>query len=77
MQRLQQALDRLPKVSGPGAPAGRVHRLRLNDVLNAAEAEAKQMKDEYVTWSTLLALARPRTGWAEVFRAAGLTVEKP
>jgi ATP-dependent Clp protease ATP-binding subunit ClpB len=79
MQRLQQALDRLPKVSGPGAPAGQVYIApRLNDVLNAAEAEAKQMKDEYVSVEhILLALARLKDGVvAEVFRAAGLTVEK-
>ena len=79
MQRLQQALDRLPKVSGPGAPAGQVYIApRLNDVLNAAEAEAKQMKDEYVSVEhILLALARLKDGVvAEAFRAAGLTVEK-
>ena len=79
MQRLQQALDRLPKVSGPGAPAGQVYIApRLNDVLNAAEAEAKQMKDEYVSVEhILLALARVKDGAvAETFRAAGLTAEK-
>jgi ATP-dependent Clp protease ATP-binding subunit ClpB len=79
MQRLQQALDRLPRVSGPGAPAGQVYIApRLNDVLNAAEAEAKQMKDEYVSVEhILLALARLKDGVvADAFRAAGLTVEK-
>ena len=51
---------------------------RLNEVLNAAEAEAKQMKDEYVSVEhMLLALARLKDGVvAEVFRAAGLSVEK-
>ncbi|OLB93748.1 MAG: ATP-dependent chaperone ClpB [Candidatus Rokubacteria bacterium 13_1_40CM_68_15] len=78
-QRLQQALERLPRVSGPGAPAGQVYVApRANDVLTKAEAEAQGMKDEYVSVEhLLLALAEVKDGAvAEAFRAAGFTRAK-
>jgi len=78
-QRLQQAISRLPRVSGPGAPAGQVYvSPRVNEVLNTAEAEAQRMKDEYVSAEhVLLALAEVKDGAvAETFRAAGLTKDK-
>ncbi|HEY7678711.1 MAG TPA: Clp protease N-terminal domain-containing protein, partial [Candidatus Methylomirabilis sp.] len=79
IQRLQQALGRLPRVSGPGAPAGQVYGSpRLNGILEAAEAEAQRMKDEYVSVEhLLLALADLKDGAvAEAFHGAGLTREK-
>jgi ATP-dependent Clp protease ATP-binding subunit ClpB len=79
LQQLQQALERMPRVSGPGAPAGQVYiAARLNDVLNAAETEAQRMKDEYVSVEhLLLALAGLKDGAvAEAFRSAGLMREK-
>jgi ATP-dependent Clp protease ATP-binding subunit ClpB len=77
--RLQQALGRLPRVSGPGAGPGQVYvSPRVNEVLNAAEAEAQRMKDEYVSVEhLLLALADLKDGAvSEAFRAAGLTRER-
>jgi ATP-dependent Clp protease ATP-binding subunit ClpB len=79
IQRLEQDLGRLPRVSGPSPGAGQVYvSSRLNDVLNAAEAEARRMKDEYVSVEhLLLALADLKDGAvAEAFRAAGLTRDK-
>jgi len=79
VQRLQQALERLPRVSGPGAPAGQVYIApRVNEILNGAETEAQRMKDEYVSVEhLLLALADLKDGTvAEALRAAGLTREK-
>src|SRR5512132_3753159 len=79
VQRLQQALDRLPRVSGPGAPAGQVYIApRVNEVLTGAEAEAQRMKDEYVSVEhLLLALADLKDGAvADALRSAGLTREK-
>jgi ATP-dependent Clp protease ATP-binding subunit ClpB len=79
IQRLQQAVERMPRVSGPGAPSGQVYVApRVNEVLNGAEAEAQRMKDEYVSVEhLLLALAAIKDGAvAEAFRAAGLTREK-
>ena len=79
VQRLEQVLDRLPRVSGPGAPAGQVYIApRVNEILTGAETEAQRMKDEYVSVEhLLLALADLKDGTvAEAFRAAGLTREK-
>jgi ATP-dependent Clp protease ATP-binding subunit ClpB len=79
VQRFEQALDRLPRVSGPGAPAGQVYIApRVNEILTGAETEAQRMKDEYVSVEhLLLALADLKDGTvAEAFRAAGLTREK-
>ncbi len=77
--RLQQALARLPRVSGPGVGSGQVYvSPRVSQVLDAAEAEAQRMKDEYVSVEhLLLALADLRDGAvSEAFRAAGLTRER-
>jgi ATP-dependent Clp protease ATP-binding subunit ClpB len=79
LQRLRQALARMPRVSGPGAQPGQVYiSPRVNEVLTNAETEAQRMKDEYVSVEhLLLALAALKDGAvAEAFRAAGLTREK-
>jgi ATP-dependent Clp protease ATP-binding subunit ClpB len=47
---LERALNRRPKVSGPGAQPGQVAVThRLANLLDAAEREAKRLKDEYVS----------------------------
>jgi len=47
---LERELNRRPKVSGPGAVPGQVSiTARLAKVLEAAEREAKRLKDEYVS----------------------------
>jgi len=79
VQRLQQALGRLPRVSGSAASTGQLYIApRVNEVLSTAETEAQRMKDEYVSVEhLLLALAELKDGAvAETFRAAGLTREK-
>jgi ATP-dependent Clp protease ATP-binding subunit ClpB len=79
LQRLKQALGRLPRVSGPGAQPGQIYITpRVNEVLTKAEAEAQSMKDEYVSVEhLLLALASIKDGpVAEALRSAGLTREK-
>ena len=43
-------LDRIARVSGPGAEAGKIYvSQRLSRILVAAETEAKRLKDEYVS----------------------------
>ena len=43
-------LDRIPRVSGPGAETGKIYvSQRLSRILVAAENEAKRLKDEYVS----------------------------
>src|SRR5438477_2082157 len=79
VQRLQQAVERLPRVSGGGAQAGQVYvSPRVNEILTNAEAEARRMKDEFVSVEhVLLALAGVNDGAvADALRAAGLTREK-
>src|SRR5437667_6723332 len=76
LQRLQQAIEKMPRVSGGGAQAGQVYiSSRVNEVFNNAEAEAQRMKDEFVSVEhLLLALAGVKDGAvADAFRAAGLT----
>jgi len=47
---LERELSRRPKVSGPGAAPGQVSvTRRLANVLEAAEREAKRLKDDYVS----------------------------
>ena len=60
---LQRELDRRPKVSGPGATPGQVSvSRRLAKVLEAAEREAKRLKDDYVSVEHLvMALAEEGT----------------
>src|SRR4029450_3994883 len=79
LQRLKQALTRLPRVSGPGTQPGQIYiSPRVNEVLTKAEAEAQGMKDEYVSVEhLLLALASAKDGpVADALRSAGLTREK-
>lgn len=63
---LQRELERRPKVSGPGATPGQVSvTRRLAKVLEAAEREAKRLKDEYVSVEHLvMALAEEGTSTA-------------
>jgi ATP-dependent Clp protease ATP-binding subunit ClpB len=78
-QRLQQAVEKLPRMSGPGAASGQVYvSPRVDEVLRGAEAEAQRMKDEFVSVEhLLLALAGVKDGpVAEALRSAGLTPEK-
>ncbi|HEY3328484.1 MAG TPA: ATP-dependent chaperone ClpB [Capsulimonadaceae bacterium] len=49
-KRVDQELSRRPRVSGPGAEAGKVYiTKRLNDILVSALDEATRLKDEYVS----------------------------
>lgn len=47
---VEQALERRPKVSGPGVEAGKIYvTSRLQKLFVQAEDEAKRLKDEYVS----------------------------
>ena len=47
---VQDALERMPRVSGPGREADKVYITQeLDKALNEADARAKQMKDEYIS----------------------------
>src|SRR6266404_4930427 len=57
-QRLDQELDRLPKVSGSSGPPDQIYvTARLNRLLATAENEAKKLKDEYISVEHVLLAA--------------------
>jgi ATP-dependent Clp protease ATP-binding subunit ClpB len=50
LRRLEQALDKIPRISGSGTEPGKVYiTQRLNKLLVQAQDEAKKLKDEYVS----------------------------
>src|SRR5438067_1994923 len=54
-RRVEQELDRLPRVSGAGGGPDQVYVTgRLNRLLTQAESEAKRLKDDYVSVEHLL-----------------------
>src|SRR6185369_16450368 len=54
-KELESELDRLPRVSGPGAEPGKIYvSQRLSRLLVTAEHEAKRLKDEYVSVEHML-----------------------
>jgi ATP-dependent Clp protease ATP-binding subunit ClpB len=53
--KLEAELERRPKVTGPGASPGEVYvTQRLSRLLDAADKEAKRLKDEYVSVEHLI-----------------------
>jgi ATP-dependent Clp protease ATP-binding subunit ClpB len=77
-RRIEQELERMPRVSGPaGAPDQIYITGRLNRLLAEAEQQAKQLKDDYVSVEHLL-LAMIDDGGAagRVLKELGITREK-
>jgi ATP-dependent Clp protease ATP-binding subunit ClpB len=77
--QIEQELNRIPQVSGPGAGAQQVYvTQRLGRVLTQAEDEAKALKDEYVSVEhLLLAILGERGGAASrLLQSLGLTRER-
>ena len=69
----------LPKVTGSGRDPEKIYiSNEMDRALNAAEAQAKQMKDEYISVEHLFLglLERPNRAAQELFRQFGITVEK-
>lgn len=78
-ERVEQELNRIPHVSGPGAEAQQVYvTQRLVRVLTQAEDEAKGLKDEYVSIEhILLAMLKEDRGAAgRLLQSLGLTRER-
>jgi ATP-dependent Clp protease ATP-binding subunit ClpB len=77
-QRVEQELQRLPKVSGPAGALDQIYITgRLNRLLAQAEDEAKKLKDDYVSVEHLLLAMTDdmgATGWN--FREFGVTRER-
>jgi ATP-dependent Clp protease ATP-binding subunit ClpB len=77
-RRLMQDIDKLPKVSGGGAPADQVYVTgRLSRLFTEAEDEAKRLKDEYVSIEhLLLAIASDNGGAGKLLKEFGLTRDR-
>jgi ATP-dependent Clp protease ATP-binding subunit ClpB len=80
MLELEAELERRPKVSGPGAAPGQVYvTQRLSRLFDAAEKEAKRLKDEYVSVEHLvIALLDEGSGTAagRLLRDQGITRDR-
>jgi ATP-dependent Clp protease ATP-binding subunit ClpB len=76
-RRVEQALERLPRVSGASGADQIYITGRLNRLLAQAEEQAKTLKDDYVSVEHLL-LAMTEDGGAagRLFKEVGLTREK-
>ena len=78
-ERLEQELDRIPHVSGPGAETQQVYiTQRLARLLTQAEDEAKGLKDEYVSIEHLLLamLVDERGAAGRLLQSLGLSRER-
>src|SRR3954447_14719358 len=76
-RRIESEIDRLPKVSGSSSGPDQVYiSSRLNRLLNAAEDEARKLKDEYVSIEHILLAATDDPGAAgKLLKDAGVTRE--
>ncbi len=76
-RKVDQELERIPKVSGPGADVSElVISTRLAKVLAQAESESKKMKDEYVSIEHLLSAVAQETGaGGRILKEAGASKE--
>jgi len=77
-RRIEQELERLPKVAGPGGAPDQMYITgRLNHLLTQAEDEARRLKDEYISVEHLL-LAMTDDGGAtgRVFKEFGISRER-
>ena len=77
-RRLDQELERMPRVSGGGASADQIYVTgRLNRLLAEAEQEAKNLKDEYVSIEhVLLAMSGDSGAAGRILKEFGVTREE-
>src|SRR4051812_11155632 len=77
---VERHLEGRPRVTGPGAAPGQVYVSRaLNEVLDAATAESKRLKDEYVSVEhVLLAIIEsgPQTAAGRLLKEQGVTRDR-
>src|SRR5271165_972796 len=76
--RVQQEIDRLPKVSGPAGGPDQVYvTSRVTKLLTQAEEEAKRLKDDYVSVEHVLLAATDDAGaTGKLFREFGISRER-
>ena len=77
-QAAMQKVEELPRVTGSGRDPNQIYiGSDLDRALNAAESQAKQMKDEYISveWVFLGMIRRPGKAAREIFKMFGITEE--
>ena len=78
-QAALQKVEALPRVTGSGRDPEKIYiSSDLDRALNAAEQQAKQMKDEYISVEHVFLgiLQRPGKAANEIFKMFGITAEK-
>ena len=77
-RRIEEELERMPKVSGPTGGPDQVYVTgRLNQLLVKAEDEAKQLKDDYISVEHLLLAMTEDTGaTGRIFKDFGVTRDR-
>jgi ATP-dependent Clp protease ATP-binding subunit ClpB len=77
-RRVEQELERLPKVSGPMGAPGQVYITgRLNRLITQAEDEAQKLKDDYLSVEhLLLAMTDDAGALRGIFQEFGVTRER-
>jgi ATP-dependent Clp protease ATP-binding subunit ClpB len=77
-QRLEQELERMPKVSSSSGAADQIYVAgRLNQLLARAEDEAKKLKDDYISIEhLLLAMTEDRGATGQIFKEFAVTRER-
>jgi ATP-dependent Clp protease ATP-binding subunit ClpB len=77
-RRVMQEIDKFPKVAGGATRTDQVYLTnRLSQLLSAAENQAKQLKDDYVSIEhLLLATAEDQGAAGKLLRDAGLTRDR-
>ena len=78
-QAALQKVEALPRVTGSGRDPEKIYiSSNLDRALNAAEQQAKQMKDEYISVEHVFLgiLQRPGKAANEIFKMFGITTEK-
>ena len=78
-QAALQKVEALPRVTGSGRDPEKIYISNdLDRALNAAEQQAKQMKDEYISVEHVFLgiLQRPGKAASEIFKTFGITTER-
>jgi ATP-dependent Clp protease ATP-binding subunit ClpB len=77
-RRVQQEIERMPRVSGPGGAGDNIYISgRLNRVLSRAEDDAKSLKDDYVSVEhLLLALTEDGGATGRILKEFGVTRDR-
>ena len=78
-QAALQKVEALPRVTGSGRDPEKIYISNdLDRAFNAAEQQAKQMKDEYISVEHVFlgVLQRPGKAASEIFKTFGITTEK-